>query len=717
MIDFFISYAREDGEFAHALSEHLTIHKWDVWIDEKDMTDIPVSVSWVGEIQRAIDETMMVVAIDSSDWQTSDACRIEANVAEDRRVPVIRVPPDLHRLEDLVTQIVATYRELPTWRAVALHAVASAAIWDAGRRNASLLARGSSLAVMRQVLKQQPNDIPETATAFILASARAAARRRIRAAVLGFVVPLLIAAISVSTQAGRAANERVAQNITEYTSFATRSTYANWNTYAGLSRSPSNVSGSYGAYYQLFSFLTDRTPSQWSAESATTPGPTWATSPSKSMIARAKGAGITVTATRGGAMTKLLASASVASIAWSPDSRWIAAATADGADVISVDNAQVIPLRGGAGIPMRIGWKDATHVLVSGTAGTGTWQVFDGTAIASLDGVRFGTTVGGLLYTVDKAGVISRTNTTTGSSRTVPWGAPEGALPTAIDSTDGEVVVAFAEPQPLLLVIDVSDGSTRNVPVSECSSPVGLSVTPDGSAAYLTCLSATSNEVRVDLTTGAITSQPMQVQLAYGVRVLGDRVLWGGMFGGVFQSSLALEPQGLLNTNLTPTGCGSPLRKFVGPTDGSTLFLVGDGTGSFACAARLQLTSGGAKVDRLLLNATDGHAAPDAALSPDGSLVAYGLSDGRVRVMTAGGFEPVYFAQVLPDQVRAVSFSHDRKTLVVAGVGGEIVTLPIRFTTAAEGATSLRDAAVERLASAASWGIYTPSKDPVEPHR
>ena len=698
MIDFFISYAREDGEFARALVKRLVELKWDVWIDEKD---IPPSVPWMSEIQRAIDESMIVVAVESDDWLSSDACHIEVNLAEQSRVPTIRVAPDIERLDELVSQVVKAHRALPEWRPVALQAAASAAIWDTAGRKRSLLVRGRPLAVMRHVLKERPQDVSEMAAAFVKASAQDSLRRWVTGLALGFVVPVLGLGAWVSIQVAAKAREQVAQNVADSTAFANRSAYADWNTYAGLERAPSDVSDSYVAYYQLFGFLTDRTPAEWDSTPVAEVGPTTATSPDGLVSASADGSYVEVTDATGGT-TRLRASAAVTSIAWSPDGRWIAVSTADGADVISAASGQVIPLRGGAGTTTLVQWTDAQHVTVGGSAGTGTWRVFDATPIADLGGIRYGATVGGTLYTVNTAGTVTAVDTTSGETRTIPWDVPAGAPPTAMDATSSQVVVAFAGAEPFLHVIDLGDGSARDLPVPGCS-PIALSLTPDGSAAYLACTDAAVNETRVDLTTGAVTSQPMQRQQAYGVRALNDRVLWGGILGGVFESGLDLSPKGIL----TPSaGCGTPIRKFVGPADGSALFPIGDATGSFACATRIQI-HGSVKVNHLIFDASDGHAIPDAATSPDGSLIAYGLSDGRVRVFTVDGFAPVYFAQVLPDQVRAISFTADGKGLVIAGIDGQVVTVPIPFTSFDEGAKALESEALARLKNATSWGIYT----------
>ncbi|WP_026531565.1 WD40 repeat domain-containing protein [Arthrobacter sp. H41] len=192
--------------------------------------------------------------------------------------------------------------------------------------------------------------------------------------------------------------------------------------------------------------------------------------------------------------------------------------------------------------------------------------------------------------------------------------------------------------------------------------------------------------------------------------MLDDRVLWGGVFGGVFQTGLDLSPQGMLTS---AAGCGAATRKFIGVSDGSIVFPIGDATGSFACSTRIEVKNG-AQVHRQIFQATDGHAVPDAAISPDGLLIAYGISDGQVRVFTTGRLVPMYFAQVLPDQVRSIAFSADGRSLIVAGLSGEVTSLALPYLTAAAAEKSLVDDGVSRLQNAIDWGIYAPTTDTSE---
>lgn len=699
MSDFFVSYAREDAAFASALVRELERNRWDAWIDE---SDIPPSVPWMKEIQRALDEAMLVVVVESEAWLDSEPCRIEWELAEAGRVPIIRVNPDLTRLDEIVRYVVDARRALPVTRAVALEAASAAAIWTSRNRARALLVRGQPLAIMRRALRASPDEFSESATAFVRASRRASIRRWTVGLTLGLVAPVLALTVTVSVRVVEEVNERVAQAIADSTSAAERATYAQWNIYSALERMPSDVSDSFSHYYQLFGFLSERTPQEWDPTPVETAGPSVAASPDGTMSAAVEGSQVWITDASGG-VTRLQASGRVSALAWSPSGQWIAAATPTGAEVIAVGNGQTIPLLGGSGTPVTVGWPDAASVSVGSSAGTGTWRVFDGSPLAELSEVRFGATVGATLYTVDADGILTATDTTTAVSQTVGEAVPEEVRPSAMDSAGDVVAITYLGDTAFLRVVDTATRGSTDIALPECS-PVALSLARDGSAAYLACLEAASNQTRVDLSTGAITSQAAPAQMVYGVRALDDRVVWGGSFGGVFETATDLIPRGLL----TPSaGCGAPIRKFPGTVESLLLFPIGDGTGSASCATTMELTGSGAEVHRFIFDASDGHAVPDAAVSADGLLVAYGLSDGRVRVFNTEDYAPVYFAQVMPDQVRDVSFAPDGRTLLVAGAGGAVVSIPLPFESMATGAESLVDDAVSRLQNALDWGIYT----------
>lgn len=710
MIDFFISYSRRDKGFAQKFVEELTRHQWATWIDE---TGIAPSVPWMNEIQHAIRSSMMVVVIDSSEWRRSETCQIELQLAEQNVVPVVRVEPSLERMNDMLELVVDEYRALPHSRPVALDAAASAAIWAEKGRKKSLLVRGRSLTVLKRALRRDPEYFSPTAVSFVKASRRASHRRWVAGLALGLATVLLIGGIVGSKAITKTAEELSAKKIAAATHTAELNFYSDWNVYAGIERMPGDGSMTYAEYSQFFSFLSQRLPIDWDSEPVTATGQTSAVSPDGAINALVDDSAVRLTLEDGTRRT-IPTSSHAASLAWSPDSRWIAVATVSGAEILAVENGASVPLRGGVDDNRVVEWIDGSHVSVGGRAGTGTWKVFDGAVRAKLGQVKYSASSGSRMYSVNDRGVLTATDIESGAHHTIPTELPDGAQFVGIDANHDTVVLAVSGSTPSLIIVDPEVETSRIIPISECS-PLALSLMADGDSAYLACIEIESNQTRVDLKSGAVSSRPAPKQHLYGVRALGDRVLWGGINGGVFKSELDLTSVDQLDIS---AGCGAPTRKFVGLPDGARLFPIGDATGSFGCASRISTSSDGkVQTNRLVFDSSDGHAAPDAATSPDGSLIAYALSDGRVRVFTSDGLTPVYYAQVAPSQLRAVTFSPDGDELLVASSDGVISAIQMTFESVEKSAKAMVDDASQRLLDAVDWGIYKSTLDPNEGKR
>ncbi|MCW0212415.1 MAG: toll/interleukin-1 receptor domain-containing protein [Pseudonocardia sp.] len=87
--DVFVSYAREDQDFARELVGRLSASRHEVWVDWQD---IPHTADWFDEIRHAIEATGTVVFIISPHSATSPVCRAELEHAAregERIVPVL----------------------------------------------------------------------------------------------------------------------------------------------------------------------------------------------------------------------------------------------------------------------------------------------------------------------------------------------------------------------------------------------------------------------------------------------------------------------------------------------------------------------------------------------------------------------------------------------------------------------------------------------------
>ena len=101
MADIFISYAREDREYAHALAEICLGRGWTVWWDRK----IPVGKSFSEVIESELQAARSVIVVWSSRSVTSEWVQNEAADAAERRIliPVlvedVRIPLEFRRIQ------------------------------------------------------------------------------------------------------------------------------------------------------------------------------------------------------------------------------------------------------------------------------------------------------------------------------------------------------------------------------------------------------------------------------------------------------------------------------------------------------------------------------------------------------------------------------------------------------------------------------------------
>jgi len=94
MTDAFISYSRQDAEFASRLQGVLGTAGCDIWVDTRG---IPPTAEWLKEIFAAIQNAHTFIAVLSPDWVTSEVCRLELDHAVNLNK---RLLPILYRAVD-----------------------------------------------------------------------------------------------------------------------------------------------------------------------------------------------------------------------------------------------------------------------------------------------------------------------------------------------------------------------------------------------------------------------------------------------------------------------------------------------------------------------------------------------------------------------------------------------------------------------------------------
>ncbi|MEO1256833.1 MAG: toll/interleukin-1 receptor domain-containing protein [Bacteroidota bacterium] len=90
MTDVFVSYSRQDKDFANRLVNRLEIDRRDVWVDWQD---IPRGEQWINEIKSGIENTNNFVFVVTRNSLTSEICHLEiehARKQNKRIIPIIR---------------------------------------------------------------------------------------------------------------------------------------------------------------------------------------------------------------------------------------------------------------------------------------------------------------------------------------------------------------------------------------------------------------------------------------------------------------------------------------------------------------------------------------------------------------------------------------------------------------------------------------------------
>lgn len=195
MKDFFVSYARDDIEFARALHDALTKDGKGVWIDWEGI--LPTAV-WLQEIYSAIEAAHTFVFVISPSSVASETCLKELSHAVElkrRIVPVVccelenePIPPPLGSLQWIFFRPQDSYeRSLQTlktvidkdldWLRMERRIGLRATEWRQKGLDASLLLLGSELRAAREWLARGGGDeslVTELHVEYVLASAEAA---------------------------------------------------------------------------------------------------------------------------------------------------------------------------------------------------------------------------------------------------------------------------------------------------------------------------------------------------------------------------------------------------------------------------------------------------------------------------------------------------------------------------------------------------------------
>lgn len=218
MSHIFISYAREDIEFAQQLVNKLEQSGLEVWIDLKG---IPPTVDWWKEIERGIEEADSVLSLISPDYATSVNCGREVDHAIQngkRLIPLLvrdvadeQAPSKLKHLnyiffsqqdnfdsafEKLSTAIQTDYDWVQEQRRLQVRAVE----WDREMREKSFLLRGKDLEDAEEQLARNASKLPhptELQIQYVVVSRKAADTQSRLITTISVATAIVLAALAL----------------------------------------------------------------------------------------------------------------------------------------------------------------------------------------------------------------------------------------------------------------------------------------------------------------------------------------------------------------------------------------------------------------------------------------------------------------------------------------------------------------------------------------
>jgi hypothetical protein len=574
----FVSYSRRDLPVIEPFLQLLREAGVRYW---HDRTDLPLSISWIGEIRDAIQESILVVGCDSEHWRASEPCEAERRLATEVGIPTVLVSvasgPDA-----MAMTVIEEFRAVPdAARALADLRIATRT-WVEQSRRASLLVGGRTARRWRQVAGKE---IAEPELSFLRLSARRSRRQRV---VLLLGLLLLITAYAVPASIKRiakyqeAVNEQVSQRILEVDRAASDVTH---DPYGVLSAAGASGYGDAGLDGERLSYaLTAVVPD----DAFTVPAGvrftdlvvgreivvqkgsrTWSREAAASAVRMASRS--SRAAALGG-----VAHTSVSS----PDGLEVAEANSDGVLIRSAHSRSVLVTLAGAAAPVTdVSWSAAGD-RVWAVAGTKvvTWQRRQAHRLLRAPGTTWVSLLPladpSVVLAVSSDGLLDHVSVATGQ-RTLVARVPE-KVQIAAGGADAVVLTGTAH----YFLYRPRSHRVAALHIAGCEPVVGTAaVTADGTEVVVGCDG--ERVVRADTTTGDVHGEanlPDQVR-AVGQLPDGD-VLVATQFGHVYQSPRAT----MRFRQIDEPTCKPGILGFAMTHDGSRLAPYGTGTGRANCS-------------------------------------------------------------------------------------------------------------------------------------
>lgn len=664
----FISYSRQDGDWAQELARALEAEGAQVWIDR---SSIPASVPWREEIRHAVRGALVFVVVDTAASRVSVSCAEERAIADQLGKPVVMVDPTVIDAVGGVVAVMTSGEALEDTDVVSADLLARSSRWHSAGRRRSALAAGKTLSAY--LASSQSNEVVRAdaeAGEFVRRSRRR--RRRLRlatgAGALGLV--LLIVAASLLRGLGDELATRFADQQAATQNSSTLAAAVEAQPRSALPEAIAALRASGELTYET-AMLTSRiidTRLPHTAGQAVVTDRSQPRSAGWMVEVDPEGRFVDVLDPSSTLQQRVRLSGKLAGMAWDRDQSNLAISDGRGIGVYDVvtgrrwlnlassttaTDLEFTPegdLAGTTDGEQRRVWSTSPG---AGVAGDRDWWFMDSAAAA--DGRTGLLTRDGIVVEVDEKGE---------EARRIAQVPEQQAL--SIASFRGGWLVGGTE---VLWEVAAGGEDVTRIETADCL-VVDIVERRDGDVAF-----ACRDSSYGVWTPGSseVSRVPTEVLTIDSVNVIGeDLILAGGssefarITGGGTEEFLRLGREGCL---------GGSREVAVAPS-GRFLFSAGVGIDN-SCLERLTLTGDTAETNLLPPLTTGGHESRAIAVSPDEKFVAVGSSAGDIHVFDCKTLNLLQVTRVAGQEIRGLEFTDGGRNLVAATRGGEVRRIPV----------------------------------------
>jgi hypothetical protein len=711
----FVSYARSQAAAVEPIVAQLRVGGVGVWLDRSDMQ---VSVPWLDEITQAILGASLLLVCESLAWHSSANCAAEERTAQQFEkhvvwVDVISQPPD-----EIVTLVRRALSEVTVEERLRAELLQRSHRWSLDGRRGDQLASGRSLRAYRCLITGNDRAIDAQCRRFVQASQRRRRRRAVASSIAALALFTMVDLPRVVAQTQKQAEAQTdATLIQRYERLQLRQR-GSVNGYLALQESLALSADGADVFWSrqllvdaLSVSLPDRVTRITSpiggeaAQHTARPSmPVAAPAGGNVAVVGIRPASVRVLDSSGALYRQFWLDGTVTAVAWSPSGRLLAVADASGVELLDVlSGGRRARLRGAEREVTALRWTDGERSLVGTTRSALEvhWSLADATVVDA-DSRRWymdlAVNGGGGMAALSRDGGITFFDFT---HRTPPRtlstvGIGDGRAVTA--AGDQWLVVKAQGGSGRLVLIDLA-GHQDSVELPGCDAR-SVAARTGTSEAVVACGVAGYATVDLNARTVQLHRSTALVEVISVGEGRGQVVLAGPYFDFV-----ELLPDGTeSNIQFGNQLCPSTSSRIAFVPNRREFFTSGAGAGSACAVHETQPSQRSWHRDAVMFMGLTGHEARGLAISKDGTLAAYGFSDGLIWVFDPRTMNPLLITRTCSSEIRGLAFTSDGSALVAITRAGDILSIPTGQAHAP--IAELRRLARQRLDLGISSGLY-----------